>query len=116
MLCAPIQNHRYYLGNLTARARYFSLTRADQISYPLRSPNFLNCRVRMLRVFLQQRELLVGAGADVGGQGVIIVPEIRVRAVVHDGVVRRRERPNGAFNLLDRVQAHVRVSPLQQQK
>jgi hypothetical protein len=32
--------------------------------------------------------LLIGAGADVGGQGAIIVPEIRVRAVVHDGVVK----------------------------
>ena len=39
----------------------------------------LELQGRMLRVSLQQRELLIGAGADFGGQGVIIIPEIRVR-------------------------------------
>ena len=43
-LCSPIQNHRYSPGHLTAKARYFRVTRAGQISSPWRLPSFLNCR------------------------------------------------------------------------
>ena len=39
---------------------------------------------RVLRVGFQQCELLVGPGANVGRQRMIIVPEIRVRAVHHE--------------------------------
>jgi hypothetical protein len=60
---------------LTARARHFSVTRADQISCPLQG--------RVPRIAFQQDELLVSPCADAGGQGAIIVPEIRVRAVDH---------------------------------
>src|SRR5580658_6270011 len=81
MLCSPIQNHTYPSGNLTAKARYFSVTRADQISCPLRSPNFLQGAV--LRIIFHQGELFISPRADVGGQGMIIVPEIRVRPVGH---------------------------------
>ena len=37
---SPIQKHRYSSENLAARVRHFSVTRADQISCPLRSPSF----------------------------------------------------------------------------
>jgi len=47
----------------------------------------------MLRVSLEQRELLIGAGANVSGQGVIIVPEIRVRRLAQTPAVRCLRRP-----------------------
>jgi len=82
MLCSPIQNHRYPLANLTAKARYLSVTRADQIS-SVAVAGFLELQGRVQRVSLQQSELLVSTCADAGGQGAIIAPEIRVGAVDH---------------------------------
>jgi hypothetical protein len=58
----------------------------DFLTLPL--AELLELKRRVPWVSLQQLELLVGAGADVGRKGVIIVPEIRVGAVDHDGVVR----------------------------
>ena len=39
----------------------------------------------MLRIVFQQGELFIRPCADVGGQGAIVLPEIRVRAVDHYG-------------------------------
>ena len=37
----------------------------------------------VLRIVFQQSELFISPCTDVGGQGAIVVPEIRVRAVDH---------------------------------
>jgi hypothetical protein len=46
------------VGQLTAKARYFSVTRADQISCPLRSPSLLNCREGWCGLFLSKANCL----------------------------------------------------------
>ena len=45
----------------------------------LRSPSL----GRMVRIAFQQGELFISPSADVSGQGAVITPEIRVRAVDH---------------------------------
>jgi hypothetical protein len=57
---------------LIAKARHFSVTRADQISCPLRSPSFFDLQGRVLRIAFQQGKLLVSPCAGTGGQGAII--------------------------------------------
>ena len=45
--------------------------------------DFLELQGRVLWIGFKQRELLVRAGGNVHGKDVVIVPEIRVRAVDH---------------------------------
>src|SRR5271165_4758088 len=48
---------------------------------PAAVADFLELKGRMLRVIVQQRELLVGPRADICRQGAVIIPEIRVRSM-----------------------------------
>ena len=50
---------------------------------PVAVSDFFELQGRVLRIVSQQSELFISTCADVGGQGAIIVPEIRVRAVDH---------------------------------
>jgi len=77
-----------FIGKLDSQGAILQRNARGPDFLPIALAELLELQGRMLRVFLQQRKLLIGAGADVGGQGVIIVPEIRVRAVVHDRVVK----------------------------
>ena len=46
---------------------------------PVAVAKFLKLQGRVLRIVFQQGELFISPCADVGGQGTVIVPEIRVR-------------------------------------
>lgn len=51
---------------------------------PMTFAELLELQGRVLRIFLQQGELLVGTGAHFRRQGIIIMPKIGVGAVAHD--------------------------------
>ena len=50
---------------------------------PVAIAEFFELEGRVLRIVFQQGELFISPHADVGGQGSIVVPEIRVRPVDH---------------------------------
>lgn len=70
-----------------AKARYFSVTRADQVFLPVAVADLLELQGRVLRIVFQQRNCL-SAVCVVGGQSMVILPEIRVR----DGSLYALER------------------------
>jgi hypothetical protein len=56
---------------------------------------FLELQGRVLRVGFQQRKLLIGAGADIGWQSSVVIPEIRVRTMEQEQPALKRLGSSG---------------------
>ena len=85
MLCSPANpKPQVFLGQLSGKGPIFQRDARGPDFLPVALAEFLELQGWVLRIGFQQRELLVGTSADLAGQSIIIVPEIRVRAVDHD--------------------------------
>jgi len=76
----PDPEPHIFVGELDRQGTVFQRHTRRPDFLPVAVTDFLELEGRVLRVVFQQRELLIGPGADICGQGTVIIPEIRVRA------------------------------------
>jgi hypothetical protein len=77
-----------FIGQLDSQDAVFQRHPRRPDFLPVAVAEFFELQGRVPRIVFQQGELFISPRADVGGQGAIVIPEIRVRPVDHYGPLR----------------------------